>query len=174
MKHAFMKNIKLLAVAACTLCGCRDKESSAQVAKDTAKPTPQTYTSNLISQKANSTVVFDVPSLLRLSMLEVKKKLGPPNDELQANVTDTERSLVYDKKGLRLTINYFVRTNQIDNISLATINHDTTAYSYLEPIGNLRHQDTTYVIKPQEGEKAGQYHGLLITPNPPVEFPVEP
>lgn len=170
-----MSNTKILilAVSAGVLCSCRDKQASTQAVRGDVKLSAPINVPGQALGKVRQAVAFDVPSLLQLSVPQIKRRLGPPADELQANVTDTERSLIYNKNGIQLTINYIVETNQIDNIGLAA-KRDTTAYAYLEPLGNLNQQDTAYVIEPQQGEKAGQFHSLLIKPNPPVEFPVAP
>ena len=168
-----MKEIALTICIVLMLYSCRNKDSSINTPEGARFPAGQSDKSTHTLEKTRSRVVFDVPSLLRISILDVRKKLGPPADELQANVTDTERSLIYNKNGLRLTIDYIVETNQVDIISLAAT-RDTTAYSYLVPLGNLNQDDTTYVIKPQQSEKSGYYHGILIQPTPPAEFPVAP
>lgn len=168
-----MKTLIILVISTVMLSSCREKQVSSQTAGDDVTVSTPIADSGQISGKVRQDIAFDVPTLLRLSIPQVKKKLGPPADELQANVTDTERSLVYNRNDIQLTINYIVETNRIDNIGLAA-KRDTTAYAYLEPLGNLSRLDTAYVIEPQQGEKVGQYHGILIKPNPPVEFPVAP
>ena len=165
-----MGKMTLFIFAVCLLGSCRDKKASVQLIHDAKKAPVQTDVSGSQQSSVHNAATFDVPTLLPLSSLQVRKKLGPPIDELQADAFDGARSLVYSKNGLQLTVDYFVENNQVDRILLAPT-HDTTAYQFLLPAGNLIQQDTTYTIEPQPGEKPGYYHGILIKHNPPLDYP---
>lgn len=115
---------------------------------------------------AASSVVFDIPALLRQSVAQVKASLGPPIDELQANVTDTERSLVYKRNGLVLTVDYFIDRQNIEVISL-TGERDTTTFQHLLQLGNLSQTSTAYTIDTLRSEKARLYRGIAVSLNLP-------
>ena len=152
------------------LAACQQQTDTTHSLPDKSIPaTRQVVSSHL----ATSPVVFDIPVLLRLSVAQVKAKLGPPADELQANAVNTERSLVYKKHGLVLSVNYFIDVPQVDVISL-TNERDTTSFQYLLPLGNLSSTSPTYVIDTLRGKKVGFYRGIAVSPNPPIEYSTTP
>ena len=118
-------------------------------------------------------VVFDVPPLLRLSVNQVKAKLGRPFGDEQADYENATRVLIYKKSGLVLSVGYFVNTQQVDMVSLA-IDRDTTAFQYLLPLGNLSPISTAYSVDTLHSDKVGFYRGIVVRPNPPVEVPAAP
>jgi hypothetical protein len=168
-----MKHVATVFFFASVISSCHDKQTAAQPVRADVKPEAQAATLSQIAPKKHQASIFDMPALMKLSISQIRSKLGPPLDEMQANVTDTERSLIYKKDGLKLTIDYIVQTGQVDDIALTT-EHDTDDYVHLESLGNLSQQDTAYSIEPQPGKSAGNYEGVLIRPNPPVEFPAVP
>jgi hypothetical protein len=159
-----MKHVATVFFFASVISSCHDKQTAAQPVRADVKPEAQAATLSQIAPKKHQASIFDMPALLKLSISQIR---------MQANVTDTERSLIYKKDGLKLTIDYIVQTGQVDDIALTT-EHDTDDYVHLESLGNLSQQDTAYSIEPQPGKSAGNYEGVLIRPNPPVEFPAVP
>lgn len=120
-----------------------------------------------------ASAVFDIPVLLQLSIPQVKAKLGTPLEELQANAANTERSLVYKKGGLILSVYYILDTPNVEVISL-TNERDTTAFRYLLPLGNISPSINTYRIDTLFGQKPGLYRGIAVRINPSVETQAAP
>lgn len=120
-----------------------------------------------------ASAVFDIPVLLQLSVTQVKAKLGTPLEELQANAANTERSLIYKKDGLILSVYYILDTPNVDVISL-TNERDTTDFRYLLPLGNVSPSIDTYRIDTLFGQKPGLYRGIAVRINASVEMPTAP
>ena len=164
--------LKLLALAGCFLLtySCKERPTSMQ---EPSTKTKSLASKTSISAKKSSSTVFDIPSLLHLSISQAKAKLGRPMDEEQADYENATRVLIYKKQGLVLTVSYLVGTQQVDMVSLA-IDRDTTAFQYLLPLGNLSATNNSYSIDTLHSEKVGLYRGIVVRANPPIEYPTAP
>jgi len=128
----------------------------------------------VVAEKVESKVVFDIPSLIGKDINEVMSILGTPTDtlqptKLQIEVGVDEWDCSYEKKGYYLLVTYYIATNKVKDFFLSVNpgsgNLDISKdYKPLLEIGNLDETSTDkYFIKPVQTRVEKQYTGIIIT-----------
>jgi len=137
--------------------------STTQNTLDIPKNDIQSIDSKLNSNTA-SKIIFDIPALLHKSIPQIRKELGQPIDEVQANPVNTERSLLYENKDVSLTVDYFTDDIRVEVISLMG-KRDSTSFQHLLPLGNLSANSRDYTIDTLYSEKKGFFRGVAVRLN---------
>ena len=102
-----------------------------------------------ISQSPRETekeVVFNIPSLIRKNISEVKNILGKPVNEYDPGYGGTLPTVIYQKNGYELQIDYLSSTGDVAEIFLAK---NTNSKNELFNAGNLDENSVVYSIKLQ-------------------------
>ncbi|RZK27751.1 MAG: hypothetical protein EOO61_23010 [Hymenobacter sp.] len=155
-----MKTQALFAILL-TLVGCQQQSDASHSTANNIEAAARIDGKQANAPVKTNNIVFDIPALLPLTLAQVKAKLGKPVEELQANVTNTERSLIYKKHGLILSIDYFADSPKIEVIGFMN-KRDTISFDYLLPLGNLELSDSGYVIDTIRGERPNTYRGIAV------------
>jgi len=118
----------------------------------------ETEKEQVVQEKPQPKIVFDVPSLIRANISEVKAVLGKPVSEYDFSGITTA---TYQKDGYELQIDYLTSTGAVAEIFLAK---NINSRDVLLSAGNLDENSTLYSVKLQPSLRPdiAQYTGVHI------------
>jgi len=112
----------------------------------------------------SASYVFDIPSLIGLTADQIKTKLGKPLSDEQGSINDQMKTLIYQRRGYKLFIDYEVRSRRLLKFYLESP-HPTTEYQYLLNAANVTQHDKRYKVEPSDPGD-GLYRDIYITAGP--------
>jgi len=125
-------------------------------------PLPQQQKQQVTQEKPQIEIVFDIPFLIRKNILEVKATLGKPINEYDPGYGGTLPTVIYQKNGYELQIDYLSSTGDVAEIFLAK---NSNSKNELLNAGNLdENSPLLYSVKLQPSLRPdiAKYTGVHI------------
>ncbi|PIR02863.1 MAG: hypothetical protein COX88_02170 [Candidatus Nealsonbacteria bacterium CG_4_10_14_0_2_um_filter_35_20] len=148
--RVFIAGFLLLCVVVLGI-GIGSPEEAREKAREAATETTTQKTEKpAVQEESQKEIVFDIPSLIRKNISEVKNILGKPDSEFQP--TKDQQSLgilptaTYQKDGYEIQIDYLSSTGDVAEIFLAK---NSNSKSELLRAGNVDENSILYSVKLQ-------------------------
>jgi len=106
--------------------------------------------------------VFDVAALAGLTAEQITVKLGKPVSDAQESDNEQMKSVLYQRGGYKLSIDYEVQSRRLLDIYFTPVKSWQKYWSLLSA-ANVKLNDKRYKVEPLN-EENGLYAGIAITP----------
>ena len=150
--------VSLWALCGVLLSGCGSPQQSS-----TAVPTaPQSAPTPAGTGTDSTTYVFDLSALTSLTADQGQAQLGKPLHDEQESIAEEFKTLLYQRRGYKLSVDYEVRSRRLHRLDLRPP-HPTADYAHLLAAANVTEVGQDYRVEPLEMD--GLYSGVSVTPD---------